>query len=261
MAFPKKIKRYLELSLYAFLSLMVFSAGSAFWLWNEYQPKLAELEGKDPDRFQEMVLAAKGLELGQALDDFRAIDQMTDWDVYTLRYTKWKKRFEEDGEFRDKHLEARSDRYGRLKGERWDEYGRRQDRLKAVALNNPETKRKAWLAKSPWGKTVLLKEGCMRYLEMERKAALKRQRLDHPAHDTGFLSPERVVGTTPAEECDRLVTVSHSEEVAEQSLANVQRSMNYYFFTVMSEELGLPDSKRHDTDDRLAKMAHDFDAY
>ena len=261
MALPKRFKKYLEWSFYTFLFFLFLSSGAGFWLWNEYQPKLVELERKDPDRYLEMVEAAKGLELRQAFDHYQTIDRMTEWHVYTLRYSKWKKRWREDAEFKDAYLEARSDRYDRLREERRQEYTRRQERLKAVTVSAPEKRKKAWQAKSPWEKTILLQEGCLRYLEMERKAALKRQRLDHPARDTGFLSPERVVGSTPAEECDRLVTISHSEEIAEQSLANVQRSMNYYFFTVMSEELGLPETTRHDIDDRLAKMAHDFDAY
>lgn len=171
------------------------------------------------------------------------------------------KRWQEDTEFQDAQLEARSIRYDRLKGERWKEYTRHQEKLKADTAYDLEKRRQAWNSKSPWEKTILLHEGCIHYLEQERKAALKRQRLDHPSRDTGFLSPERMVGFTPTEECNRLVTVSNSAEMAEQSLANLQRSMNYYFFSTMSAELGLPETSRHRLDDRLAKMTHDFEAY
>lgn len=261
MKLPKNFKKYLEWFFYAFLVLIVASAGAGTYFWKTYEPKLIELEGKDPDRYQEMVVAAKEVDFPQAWSLYKKIDAMTEWEVYLLRHEKWKKKWEEDPEFRDKELEARSDKYDALKAARQKDYDRKYEDLKILKVRDFISRKQSWQKKSSWEQSVLLKEGCLYYRDLEQRHSVDRQRMDRPARQESFLTEQRATGITSSEECDKWISLSQSPEQVALSLSNLRKSMNYYFFKRMSDDLGLPDEAQHDLENRLSKMTHDFESY
>ncbi len=261
MKLPKNFKKYVEWSFYAFLFFLVVGSAGGFYLWKTYEPKMVELEGKDPDRFEEMVTAAKDVELPKALSLYKEIDAMTEWEVYLLRHEKWKKKWEEDPEFRDAHLESRSDRYDALKVSRLEKYDQKSQQLEILRTSSATGKKVAWQKKSPWEKGVLLKEACLRYRQLEQRYSIDRRRMDQPARHESFVLEERSTGLSPAEECDLWIEIGHTPQHVERSLQKIRRAMNYYFFKRMSGDLGLPDEALPDLEKRLAKMTNDFEAY
>ncbi|QPJ61817.1 MAG: hypothetical protein G3M70_07965 [Candidatus Nitronauta litoralis] len=222
---------------------------------------MAELEGKDPDRYQEMVVATKKVDLPKALDLYKKIDAMTEWEVYLLRHEKWKKKWEEDPDFRDRELEARSDKFDALKVARQKEYARKRVDLKVLQVRDSTGREESWKKKTPWEQSVLLKEACLYYRDLEQRHSVDRRRIDLPARQESFLMEQRATGITPSEECDKWIALSQSPNQVALSLSNLRRSMNYYFFRRMSDELGLPGEAQHDLENRLSKMTHDFESY
>ncbi len=261
MKLPKNLKKYIEWSFYATLFFLVISAGAGAYYWTTFQSMLTALEAKDPDRYQEMVIASKEVEFPKAWELFKKIDAMTDVEVVLLRHEKWKKKWADDPEFRDSQLEARSDRNDALKADRLDEYERKSERLIALRVSDTVSRKEAWQKKSPWQRSVLLKESCLYFRELEQRHSVERRRMDRPARQESFLTEQRATGLTASEECDQWIVLGHSEKEVARSLHNLRGSMNYYFFKRMSDALGLPDKAQHSLENRLAKMTHDYESY
>jgi hypothetical protein len=81
-----------------FIFLIVVLVGIGGWGWFTLGPQWETLQQKDPERFQAMIASAKGLELVGMVQLYQEIKQLTQEEVYRLRYERWKAKMQADDE-------------------------------------------------------------------------------------------------------------------------------------------------------------------
>lgn len=82
-----------------FLLLFLSVVGIGGWGWVTLSPQWETLQEKDPERFESMIASAKDFKLVGMVQLFQEIKQLTQQEVYRLRYERWKAKMQEDAEF------------------------------------------------------------------------------------------------------------------------------------------------------------------
>ena len=253
--FPKIPRKLIEWTLYTLLSLALAVGGTGVILWNVYQPEIQKLKEKDPEGFEEMRLAFKDLDWPKAWKEYQRLDRMTMNEVYRLRYEKWKIRWQEDPEFREKQLEDRANIHDDTQVRRLQGYQTRRQNLQSIRRRPQETLKELWDRATPWQKGLILWEGCVRYLRREsRELARRLVELPPPEYGPRPIGG-RVVGVSPAERCDAMVRVADDPAAVEESLQRLKSEMNYFYFSRFMNELGLSRETLMTVGERAVKMA------
>jgi hypothetical protein len=241
------------------LLLLVTVAGIGGWGWYVLSPQWETLKEKDPDRFQSMIVSAKGLKLTGALQLFQEIKKLTLQEVYRLRYEKWKAKMQDDAEFNlaywNEEVLLRGETLSAKKEERV---------LKLTDINHSHMEgqedyfKEYWDKANPWGKGLLLREKCGKFFSLEKQASARRLQARQFSSMSSLTTSPREERNSVAELCARLVPITHDAKAPDQALDALKNRMNYFYFNRLLQEVGIPPNEVFAFDSKLNRMTQAF---
>jgi hypothetical protein len=245
-----------------FIFLLVTLAGIGGWGWFTLSPQWETLQEKDPERFQAMIASAKGLELVGMVQLFQEIKQLTQEEVYRLRYERWKAKMQGDDELSlaDWNEEVLlREQTSSTKKEEWDQ------KITDIEHSHMEGQEKYfkeyWRKANPWEKGLLLREKCIKFFSLEKQASGRRLQ----ARKFSSIS---VLTTSPLEEgisipeiCARLVPITHDAKGPDQALDALKNHMNYFYFNRLLNEIGIPPNEVFVFESKLNRMTQAFSTH
>ncbi|PIQ96190.1 MAG: hypothetical protein COV67_10760 [Nitrospinae bacterium CG11_big_fil_rev_8_21_14_0_20_56_8] len=255
MTFARFLRRLL------FFTFLLSLVGSYF-AWNKYKPQLdevlVELKDKDPDKYEQLIVHAKGFDIKETQRLYEEIKSMTREQVLYLRYNKLAEKRKKNKDFRiqewEKELTAREE----TRKEMADDYESRSIALKVLRKKDPEKLLAEWKRSEPWQKGELLREKCIQYLETEKKESVMRQNMLDLPRTAPLIEKPGQDSHGVSEVCARLVPPIRDEKGVVATLAVLKKEMNYYYFVRMVEDIGLPPDTVFDFDYKLSRMATDY---
>ena len=252
----KTIKNLIKLSI---LGALVFGGWQADLKWEEFKPVLAELEEKDPEKYAKMVEEAQSFHIKETKKLYRELDRMTFAEVIDLRYSKLLEKRKTDKKYRedsyDEELQTREkERKSKLKND-----DAKIEELKNLHMKKPVKVRfDQWGKIQPWQQRLILREKCIKYF--------KRQIEDNQTQNNG-LKTSKVstlvsrAGQEPLEIenlCEGLVPMTSDPQVIQSSILRLKKSMNFFYFSQLLDETGIPRAVIFPFKDELEGMSRDY---
>ena len=252
----KFFKRYLETILVVIFLLLV---GAGFLLWKSYRPTVDEFKSKNPPKFEQMAKEFGDLHFIKGTELLREIKHMTHDEVLLIRYELWKERIKSDKKFRleewDNQLAEREN----------TKKARRMEHLKEIAdierLNKKGGEKvlfASWKKAGPWEKGLILREKCIKYLELERKDNVRRRNPFTLSRTAVLLHKPAGTSLEVPELCAKLVTISHDAGIEASNLETLRNEMNYFYFVRLLDEVGIPRQEVLPFSIQLTRMTADF---
>jgi len=202
---------------------------------------MAVLKEKDPENFKAMIVHVKSFDFKKAIKRYTELDQMTYEQVLTARYISMKRKIQEDDDFRrgqwEEELEAREETRELKKQER-------QRQVRDLILLSEKRPGNVllldWKKSGPWEKGLLLREKCIKYLEMEKSSNQGRKKMHELPRIALLLDKPRELSLTVPEICEEFVPISHDEVQVALALEKLKNKMGYFFFVQLLDEIGVP---------------------
>jgi len=202
---------------------------------------MAVLKEKDPENFEAMMVHARSFDFKKAMKSFTEMDQMTYEQVLTVRYNSMKRKIQEDDDFRrgqwEEELAAREETRELKKQERQRQI---QDLILLAEKRPGNVLLLDWNKSDPWGKGLLLREKCIKYLEMEKTANQGRKKIHKLPRIAPLLDKPREILLTVPEICEEFVPISHDARQVVLALEKLKNKMDYFFFVQLLDEIGVP---------------------
>ena len=224
----------------AFLLVLALAGGGVFF-WKEVAPVMAVLKEKNPENFEAMMVHARSFDFKKAMQRFTELDRMTYEQVLTVRYNSMKRKIQEDDVFRrgqwEEELAAREETRELKKQERQRQI---QDLILLAEKRPGNVLLLDWNKSGPWEKGLLLREKCIKYLEMEKTANQGRKKIHKLPRIAPLLDKPREISLTVPEICEEFVPISHAERQVVLALEKLKNKMDYFFFVQLLDEIGVP---------------------
>jgi len=221
--------------------LVLALAGGGVFFWKEVSPVMAVLKNKDPGNFEAMMVDAKSFNFKKAFQRYTELDQMTYEQVLTVRYHSMKRKIQEDDDFRRRQWEE--ELAAREKNREFEKQ-KHQRQVQALTLLSEKKPGNVllldWNKSGPWEKGLLLREKCIKYLEMEKTANQGRKKIHKLPRIAPLLEKAREVSLTVPEICEEFVPISHNERQVVLALEKLKNKMDYFFFVQLLDEIGVP---------------------
>jgi hypothetical protein len=225
----------------AIIILVLALAGGGVLIWKEVSPVMALLKEKDPENYEAMLVHAKSFEFNKALKRFNVLEKMTYEQVLTVRYLARKKKVQEDDEYR---LEQREEEYEARAETREVKKEARQHQMQDLMSSSEKKPGKVfatdWKQTNPWEKGLLLREKCIKYLNMEKIAHRGINKIHKLPRIAPLLERPRELSLTVPEICEEFVPISHDEMQVAASLDALKNNIGYFFFVQLLDEIGIP---------------------
>jgi len=252
----KSIKKIIKLSIFGAL---VFGGWQANLKWEEFKPVLAELEEKDPEKYAKMVEEAQSFHINETKKLYRELDRMTFAEVIDLRYSKLLEKRKADKKFKedsyDEELQTREkERISKLENNEI-----KIEELKNLHLKKPiKVRFDQWGEIQPWQQRLILREKCIKYFN--------KQIEDNQTQNNGLKTSKistlvSRVGQEPLEIenlCEGLVPMTSDPQVIQSSILSLKESMNFFYFSQLLEETGIPRAVVFPFKDELEGMSRDY---
>lgn len=221
--------------------LVLGLAGGGVFFWKEVAPVMAVLKEKNPENFEAMMVHARSFDFKKAMQRFTELDRMTYEQVLTVRYNSMKRKIQEDDVFRrgqwEEELAAREETRELKKQERQRQI---QDLILLAEKRPGNVLLLDWNKSDPWEKGLLLREKCIKYLEMEKTANQGRKKIHKLPRIAPLLVKPREISLTVPEICEKFVPISHAERQVVLALEKLKNKMDYFFFVQLLDEIGVP---------------------
>ena len=252
----KFIKKVIKLSIFGGL---VFGGWQANLKWEEFKPVLAELEEKDPEKYAKMVEEAQSFHIDETKKLYRELDRMTFAEVIDLRYSKFLEKRKGDKKFRedsyDEELQTREkERKSKLENDL-----AKIEELKKLHLKKPVKVRFGqWGKILPWQQRLILREKCIKYFKKQVEDSQIQNNGLKTSNVTTMVSR---VGQEPLEIenlCEGLVPMTSDPQVVQNSILSLKESMNFFYFSQLLEETGIPRAVVFPFKDELEGMSRDY---
>lgn len=217
------------------------TAGFYGWQeWKKFEVVLTGLQEKHPEKYEKMVAEFKEYNFDIAKKLYYELDAMTPNEVTWLRYNKLKKKWTENEEFRFEHMKERF-QFRKEENKRMDiVYKKRADIVEHFGDDQAEWLPVKWQQLEPWEKGEMLREHCVRYLELAIEEDRERQNLRNLPKHTSLLKKTTSLDLTPSVLCEKWVPLGRNESIVEASLGTLQEKLNYSHYKEMLERLGIP---------------------
>jgi len=111
-----------------------------------------------------------------------------------------------------------------------------------------------WDQSGPWKKGLLLREKCIKYLEMEKSAHRGIKQIHKLPRIAPLLNKPREHSLTVPEICEEFVPISHDEMRVALALETLKNKMDYFFFVQLLDEIGVPRQDVFSFPSRLDRM-------
>lgn len=254
----KKIGRRVRQTLTVLLVLTVVT--SAVYVWKK--PVLQKLQKKDAYRYEQMVDEASRLHWINAVNQYFELKEISTDDLYRERYQRWKQQWETSGEFQQNAMRQKAEAREQVKKSQKKKYGRQEQELEQYRSKRDSVLlRVDWEQATPWQKSLILRDRCVRYLNQELEDYRQRRHVKGSLHGAALLAQARIGNASPGSLCREMVSLSHDEPSVHHALGRLKKGMNYYYFIRLLEDIGISDSELFTVTGKLEGMTRDFNGF
>ena len=204
------------------LLIIITLVGAGGWFWNNYGQRMGEIKQKDPELFGMILDEARGFNLIEASRLLIDLDQMTLSQVRWNRYQRLKKKIQNDDNFRQ---EVKAIREGAVERARAEQNKQHAAQISDVGLIHSG---KSWNDLKPWQKGLVLRETCQQVLSGNKKL--------------------------PANYCDQAIPLGREDRFVTRALENLKLEMDYFDFTRLLNQAGIPEESAISKSGKLLKM-------
>jgi hypothetical protein len=208
----------------ALVSLLIIISllGAGGWFWNNYGQRMEEMEKKDPELFGMILDEARGFNLIEASRLLIDLDQMTPSQVRWNRYQRLKKKIQHDDNFRQ---EVKAIREGAVERARAKQNKQHAAQISDIGLKHTKN---SWIELKPWQKNLVLRETCQQILSGNKKLS--------------------------ANYCDQAIPLGREDRFVTRALENLKLEMDYFDFTRLLNQAGIPAESAISKSGKLLKM-------
>ena len=118
-----------------------------------------------------------------------------------------------------------------------------------------------WEQATPWQKSLILRDRCVRYLNQELEDYRQRRHVKGSLHGAARLVQSRIANASPGSLCREMISLSHDAPSVHRALGKLKKGMNYYYFVRLLEDIGIPDSELFTVTRKLEGMTRDFNGF
>jgi hypothetical protein len=239
------------------LAGLVFGGWQANLRWEAFQPVLAELEEKNPEKYVQMVEEAKSFHLKETQRLYHEIESMSKEAVIFLRYERWQKKRKTDKNFYEEYYDSELLNRVEVQKALREDYQSRIDEIRLLSERQPVKIRfEQWKKTAPWKQRLILHEKCVKYVNMEIKDREVFQRglaISKVSTLMARLSNEPL----PVELlCNDLVPVAQAK--IEQAILRLKETLTFNYYIQLLEEVGIPRSEIFSFNDELQAKARNY---
>ncbi len=254
----KRLRRLAPHVLSVLLVLVVLAA--AVYEWNK--PVLHQLRDKDPHRYDQMVDEVSGLHWINAWNQYETLKEISTAELYRERYQRWKQQWLTDPSFRQDVLRQKAEAQAEIKKSQRKKYSLEELELAQYHRKpDPALLRVHWEQATPWQKSLILRDRCVRYLNQELEDYRQRRRVKGSLHGAALRMQSRAGNASPGSLCREMVSLSHDLPSVHRALDKLKKGMNYYYFVRLLEDIGIPDSELFTITGKLEGMTRDFNGF
>ena len=238
---------------------LVYGGWQANLLWEDFKPVLAELEGKHPEKYAQMVEEAKSFHIKETQRLYHEIESMTREEVIALRYEKWQEKRKADKEFNEKYYDDELLNRIEVQKDLLKDYQSRMDEIRGLNERQPvQVLFEQWKKTEPWKQRLILHEKCVKYVEMEIKArSAFRRGLE--ISKVSVLMARLSNKPLPVELlCNDLVPEVRSEQQVQDAIQRLKETLTFDYYIQLLEEVGIPRKEMFSFDDELKGKIENF---
>ncbi len=238
---------------------MVFAGWHVYLKWEELKLVLAELEEKDPEKFAKMEDEAKTFQIEEAMKLYRELDEMPLAEVIDLKYKNFLKKRSLDEKFKEEsygeELRIREkERKAKLKNDQ-----SKIEELKTLLVRKPLKARFGkWEKIKPWQQRLILREKCIKYFKKEKAEKLFNQGVLKTSKLTTLLSRPGKEPLKVRYLCEDLISNATSPQEIQNSILRIKETMNFYYFSQLLEETGIPRTVIFPFNEKLKGLTRDY---
>ena len=216
------------------LSVLLVLAVVVVAVYEWKKPALHQLRDKDTYRYERMVDEVSDLHWINAWNQYVALQEISTAELYQERYQRWKQKWMTNGEFRQNALRQKAEAREEIKKSQKKKYSLQEMELAQYRRKqDPALLRVHWEQATPWQKSLILRDRCVRYLNQ----------------------------ASPGTLCREMVSLNHDMPSVHRALGKLKKGMNYYYFVRLLEDVGIPDSELFTVTGKLEGMTRDFNGF
>jgi hypothetical protein len=254
----RRLRRMIPQVLSVLLVLAIVVA--AVYEWKK--PTLHQLRDKDAYRYERMVDEVSDLHWISAWNQYVALQEISTAELYQERYQRWKQEWLTNGEFRQNALRQKAEAREQIKKSQRKKYDHQEQELAQYRRKqDPAHLRVHWEQATPWQKSLILRDRCVRYLNQELEDYRQRRHVKGSLHGATLLAQSRIGNASPGTLCREMVSLSHDVPSVHRALGKLKKGMNYYYFVRLLEDVGIPDSELFTVTGKLDGMTRDFNGF
>ena len=204
------------------LLFITLSLGAGGWVWNTYGPAFEVFKNKDPEQFNIILTEVKSLNFIKASNLALELNQMTPNQLRWNRYRRLKQKILSDDNFRQ---EVNAVRIGVVERARAEQNKYHSLQISDIDLQ-PDSN--LWQKMDPWKKGLVLRETCQRILSKDKR-----------------LTPSY---------CDQAIPLGREERFVARALENLKLEMDYFDFSRLLSQAGIPAESAISPSGKLIKM-------
>ncbi len=240
--------------------LVLAVAAAAVYEWQK--PVLHQLRDKDLYRYEQMVDAASRLHWINAWNQYAALQEISLAELHRERYQRWKQQWATSGEFRQSMLRQKAEAREHIKKSQARKYDDQKQELEQYRRKQDSALlRVHWEQATPWQKSLILRDRCVRYLNQELEDYRQRRHVKGSLHGAARLAQSRIANVSPGSLCREMVSLSHDTPSVHRALGKLKKGMNYYYFVRLLEDIGISDSELFTVTEKLEGMTRDFNGF
>jgi hypothetical protein len=254
----QKIGKRVRQTLTVLLVLTVVTTAAYVWK----KPALQKLQEKDAYRYERMVDEASRLHWINAVNQYFELKKISPAELYRERYRRWKQQWETSGEFQQNALRQKAEAREQIKKSQKKKYDDQKQELKQyLRKQDSALLRVHWEQATPWQKSLILRDRCVRYLNQELEDYRQRRHVKGSLHGAALLAQSRISNASPGSLCREMVSLSHDIPSVHHALGKLRKGMNYYYFIRLLEDIGISDSELFTVTGKLEGMTRDFNGF
>ena len=244
------------------LAVLFVVAAAGFGVYQWQQPALLKLQEKDPYRYEKMADEASDLHWVHAWNQYVELKEISLAELYQERYRRWQYQWATSEEFRQNVLRQKGEAREQIKKSQKKKYDHQEQELAQYRRKqDPALLRVHWEQATPWQKSLILRDRCVRYLNQELEDYRQRHHVKGSLHGAALLTQSRIANASPGSLCREMVSLSHDIPSVHRALGKLKTGMNYYYFVLLLEDIGIPDSELFTLNGKLEGMTRDFNGF
>ena len=244
------------------LAFLFVVAAAGFGVYQWQLPNLMKLQEKDPHRYEQMVDEASHLHWVHAWNQYVELKEISLAELNLERYRRWQQQWASSKEFRQNVLRQKGELRDQIKKSQKEKYDLQEQELAQYRRKqDPTLLRVHWEQATPWQKSLILRDRCVRYLNQELEDYRQRRHVKGSLHGAALLVQSRIANASPGSLCREMVSLSHDAPSVHRALGKLKTGMNYYYFARLLEDIGISDSELFTVTGKLEGMTRDFNGF